>query len=353
MDKPALLDAFRFQAEWCVRLGSPFTAALLGELADDLEADGITAQVLSDWVLEPRAAALTLRFAGALHALVLDGQAPRLAAVYPPNPMPDAAMLGALARESVAAHAAFIRAFLDHAVQTNETARSGALLGGFLEISQRTNKPLSLLEIGSSAGLNLMWDRFHYDLMGGTWGDPESPVRLFVKWRGSLPPLGVQPVVTARAGCDINPVDVTQDADVRRALCYIWPDQVDRLARFKAAVAMAQEAGVRVEKQDAQHWLAKQFAARPDDTCTVLFHSIMWQYMPIDTQKTILRLIDLTGKAATPERPFAWLRFEPPTPVSPPEILLTLWPGGETTRLGFAHPHGADVDWGPEGLEPA
>jgi hypothetical protein len=74
-------------------------------------------------------------------------------------------------------------------------------------------------------------------------------------------------------------------------------------------------------------------------------HSIMWQYMPADTQTRVRSLIEAASRHATASAPLAWLRLEPPDARSRPELRLTTWPGGEDQRLAYAHPHGTTVDW--------
>ncbi len=349
--REAMLQAFAIQVPWCEELGSPLTAAVLKAAAADYAAGGPVARVLAGWTQDPMGSAVTLRLAGGLHVLVLDGAAPGLAHYYPGDEgTPDGLDLAASVSKTVHEHHDFLRTFLEQPVQTNEIGRSACLLGGFLEISRRTGLPLVLLEIGASAGLNLMWDRYGYDLSGLPWGDPDSPVQLRPNWQGGPPALAERPKITSRKGCDIAPVDVTDAAAVRRAMSYIWPDQTERLTRFRGGVALARDAGVRVEKARAEDWLARHLHPRPGQ-CTVLVHSIMWQYMPLDEQKAILARIDAAGAAATDQAPLAWLRMEPPTPLDPPEVRLSLWPGGTAERLARCHPHGKDLHWHPEPLD--
>ncbi|MFZ6764955.1 DUF2332 domain-containing protein [Pseudoroseomonas sp. WGS1072] len=344
--RAAVLEAFRKQIAWCERLGSPFTARLLGLLAEDLAAGGPAADLAGHWPGDPVADALALRLAGALHALVLSGEAPALAACYPPRAnaradAPDAAALRAV----LLARRAEIAAFLASPPQTNEVGRSGVLLGGFLEIAHRAGLPLRLLEIGASAGLNLLWDRFHYTLGDAVWGDPASPVRLAPRWTGPLPPLAAPVRVASRGACDRSPVDLRDPAQRLRLRAYVWPDQQDRLARLDGAIALALGAGSRVEPADAGDWVAARLAEPAEGQATVLYHSIMWQYMPAATRARIAGALSEAGARATAAAPLAWLRFEPPQAEARPELRLTLWPGGGESLLATAQAHGQTVDW--------
>ncbi len=338
-----ILDGLHKQVGWCRSLGSPWTAELLTHLADDLAANGPTARLIGDWPGEPTADALPLRLVGALHALALDGSQPDMTALYPPH-QAKAGEVWQVVKPVLTRREVFIRAFLASPPQTNEVGRSGVLLGGFLYIAQQTGLPLRTLEIGASAGLNLIWDRYHYTLGAGQWGNPASLVHLEPEWTGPLPPLSAKLTVAQRAACDIAPVDIADAGQRLRLTAYVWPDQQDRLARLVAAIALARAAGHRVEKADAAAWLQGQLAARQPGEATVLYHSIMWQYMPEATQSAITVLMQAAGEQATREAPLAWLRYEPTSKGGKPELGLTLWPGGEH-RLAVAHPHGRTITW--------
>jgi hypothetical protein len=239
---------------------------------------------------------------------------------------------------------AFIRAFLTSPPQTNEVGRSGVLLGGFLCIAEATRLPLRTLEIGASAGLNLIWDQYRYTIGSGQWGDPASPVHLEPVWTGTLPPLAQALSVAQRAGCDIAPIDISDTEQRLRLQAYVWPDQLDRLARLVAAISLARKAGHTVVKADAATWLQDQLASPQPRQATVLYHSIMWQYMPEAKQDAITALMQAAGERSTRQAPLAWLRFEPPSGGGKSELRLTMWPGGEQ-RLAVAHPHGRTVTW--------
>lgn len=343
-----LISSLRLQAKACAALGSPFHAALLGHAADDLAAGGIVAAILADWaegdLRSLMAAAVPLRLVGALHDLVLSGDDPPLAAAYPrPGHEADPAAAWAEAQRALAEHAARIRAFMTHEPQTNEVRRSAALLGGFLVVAKETGLPLRCFEMAASAGLNLSWDQYRYQLGGASWG-PESPVLLPTDWSGSLPPLDASPQVVERAACDRRPTDLRDPDQRRRLLAYIWPDQCERLDRIRAAIEVALARGVAVDTADAPAWAR---CAEPSEGCaTVLYHSVFWQYMPPASQAALRQVIEQHAQKASAEAPFAWLRMEPPPEdMAKMEIRLNLWPGGEDRILAHAHPHGAWVEW--------
>lgn len=337
-------EHFLKQAEACESLGSPFTARLCRLLNDLLDESTETGRRVSTWPGKPRSDAVALRLTGALHALVLTGADPALAAAYPPNHVADEDL-----RESLAAalrrHDPQLARGLDSPPQTNEIARAAMLLPGFLAIGRETGLPLAIREIGSSAGLNLLFDRFHYRYGDACWGDEISPVKLAPEVRGNPPPLGGFLDVSSRKGSDIAPVDVANAAERLRLESYIWPDQTARLERLKAALALARETPFTLRKADAADFIAEELAARGQNETFVLFHSIMWQYMPREKRLHIESLLDEAGNAPG-AAPLAWLGMEPITANDGFATLrLTLWPAAETRDLARCDYHGRWIEW--------
>lgn len=340
-----IIDAFERQAGFCQMLGSPFTAEVLGNIATDLQTDKVFLPIFAGWRLEPQDAVLALRLAGGLNYLALSGRDFRLNEVYPPLPREVAsdtlkdALLGAGEK-----HKDFLRGFIKTPVQTNEVGRSTCLMPGFVEISKRTGLPLRLLEIGTSGGLNLLWDHYSYEFGSTGIGDPQSAVLLTADWQGDLPPLSVFPTVVSRMGCDINPLDLSKEEVFFRALSYIWPDQIERVRQFKNASQLLRNCNTHIDKEDAVNWLERQLTKKVCGATTVLFHSIMWQYMPDESKSDCLRIIKQAGHAATDDSPFAYLTMEPGEG-DIPELALTVWPGGRRQVLAHCHPHGTHIKW--------
>ncbi|MDB5429248.1 MAG: hypothetical protein JWP35_364 [Caulobacter sp.] len=345
---PEDLDrGYRIQAAACRNLGSAFSGDLLERAADGALGDlrDLHRPWLEASTRKTFEDATPLRFLGALHHLTLTGAAPDLAAQYPAA-KPDTdwpALIGA-AKQAVVEHHDAIAAFMTSPPQTNEVRRSLCLVGGYLTLAAATGLPLRCLEIGASAGLNVNWDRYAYRFGEATWGDPASPVQIAGDWDGPPPPLPAA-TVAEREACDVAPVDITDEANALRLQAYVWPDQLDRLERLRAAIAMARQSGLHVEKADAAIWVAARLAPR-DGVATVLVHSVMWQYMPAETQASILATLARAAAAATPSAPVAHLSMEPdPANMAQMQVRLTLWPGGEEKLLAEVHPHGASVRW--------
>ena len=293
-------DAFRLQAEWCDKLGSPFTALLCRTLADRLDETSAFGHRALSWPLKTlRADLLALRCCGALHYHVRAKPHSKLAKAYPPNPTPDADRLWNAIRATVAERDKALTRFLDTPPQTNEVSRAGVLLGGLLRVAARWNLPLSLIEIGASAGLNLNFDRFFYDLgEGRTWGDPQSAVCVKSEWHGDIPPLDAPLQIAAQLGNDQKPLNPARTDDRRRLLAYIWPDQFDRLQRLEAALEIAAKHPVEIAEEDAAKFLASCLARKSHDgVARVVFHTIVLQYASKETRAAIKETLRRGGRA--------------------------------------------------------
>jgi hypothetical protein len=347
-----LVQALELQGAACARFGSDFSALVARAVATDIAADGAFAELARPFAHRDTRALLTdavpLRFLGALHFLALSGEDAELAALYPPNEgHPDPMVIGRRIGAAARAHAGFFGRFLESPPQTNEVNRSLALCAGFLEIVRRTGLPLRCLEIGASAGLNMNWDRYRYDIGGqGAWGDPHSPVSLAAEWSGSPPPLDVRVVVAEKKACDRAPIDLAVPEAALRLKAYVWPDQPERLARLSGAILLAGRFPPRIERADAGDWVRRNVTSAAG-TVSVLYHSVVWPYLPPATQAQITAWMDAAGESATPTQPLAWLRMEPnPADLAAPlDLKLSIWPSGEEMLLARVHPHGVKVSW--------
>ena len=322
----SLASALRAQAGHCSRLGSPLYADLLQRAAADLEEDGPVARVLDGHEADPAGSALALRLMGAVHRRVLEGAQPDMG--WPTF------------RRALIDDADAIRALLDRPVQTNDVGRCAALLPGFAAVAETTELPLRLLEVGSSAGLNLLWDRYLYEADGFSWGDPVSPVRIDFRLEGMAPAAPVVEIAERR-GCDLRPLDPSSEGGRLTLLSFVWSDQAERLRRLRAALAVAADRPVAVDRAGAADWVAARLADPVEGTATVVFHSIVMQYLPDDERRELERIVLAAGEAATGSAPLAWLRMEPAGDRA--EVRLTCWPDGEDRLLARAGYHGDPV----------
>lgn len=347
-DTDKILKQLADQALICERLGSPFTARVLRLLAAHLDDTTRFGARVRAWPGDPYGDNLALRAAGALHALARSGNVPSLTAVYPPGEATDDEVWRAIAAV-LAPHAEFLDRWLDSAPQTNEVARSGLLLGAMLTIAERTGLPLEIYEIGASAGLNLGFDEYAYALgEGRAWGRHDAPLTVDCPWRGgTTPPLHAHLEVVGKHGCDVNPLDPGSQTDRDRLLAYVWAGQTERLARVDAALKLAAREHRHIDKADAADWLDAQWVEpQPAGITRVLYHTIVWQYLPETTKTRIEALLHRLGDAATPDRPLARVSFEQDgQPQRGGAIVLTTWPGGESVELGRGDFHGRWAEW--------
>ena len=338
-------QSFLRQSAACADLGSPFTALLCRTIGENLIADCAVADTLLGWSGDAAADALALRLCGALHMLVRSGKAAALAPLYPPADPPSAECLRQAVRSTFVDHESDILGVLASPPQTNEVARSAVLLGGFLTIAAETRRPLDLIEIGASAGLNLNWDRYGYRLGATVWGDQGSLVQISADWRSTSLPPHIRPEIQRRAGCDRNPLDPASPHDRERLLSYVWPDQPARLVRLEAALNLAANLGTRVERMDAAAFVARELMRPAEGATRVIYHSIVWQYLPQAIREAIAQTIEEAGAIASPRTPVAWLAFEPDGRGDGAALTLRLWPNGETKVLARADFHGRWVAW--------
>lgn len=342
-----LAELCRAQADLCAQLGSELYAGLLRRCADDVAAGGPTWGVLRGLAGCPADFYPALRLLGSVHRLVLAGRAPALAAHYPsvggtPGPGVWDAFRGVVDEQ-----AATLAELVASPPQTNEVGRSAALLGGFLHVAGRSRLPLRLLEVGASAGLNLGWDRYRYESGDWSWGDPASPVRIPDAFVGGVP-ASVPVTVAERRGCDLSPIDVRTEDGRLTVLSYVWPDQLDRVERLRAAIRLANDAdpAVRVERADALDWLGARLASRRPGLATVVYHSIVLSYFGDAESAAFGELLTGAGRRATVDAPLAWLSLE--RAADRFEVRLRTWPGGEERLLAVVGGHGLPVRWAPD-----
>jgi hypothetical protein len=264
---------------------------LYGRLAVGIAGDQELLQLAS----AARARPVPNLFLAAVHYLLLKDSTHSLAAYYPdliahPRGKSDREAAGADSfphfRAFCLEHADAIRALLEtRLVQTNEVRRCACLLPAFALVARQTpGRDLALVEVGASAGLNLLWNRYHYDYgQGGQWGDARSPVRLACELRGAgRPPLPRPiPAIAYRIGLDLHPVDV-RDADEAlwlRAL--IWPEQTDRIALLEGAIAVARRDPPPLLAGDANDLLDGALARVPPNATVCVYHSfVLNQFSP-------------------------------------------------------------------------
>ncbi|HSS67071.1 MAG TPA: DUF2332 domain-containing protein [Nocardioidaceae bacterium] len=287
---------------------------LMRAMADDWEAGGPVREICVDWEDAPPGSVVQLRLLAGVFRLALRGESPELEPYYP--------CLGGAAppeeawptvRRVLAAHVSELRAALEVAPQTNEVGRSVALLVGLFAAVERTGlSDVRLLEVGASAGLNLLVDRFWIEGEGWSHGPDDSPVRMPHAVRG---PVAVSRLaIVERRGCDLSPVDPGTEDGRLRLRSFVWPWQIERHARLAAALEVASRHPATVDRAGAGDWLEQQLQPDGDDTLTVVWQSVTEQYWP----RAEVSRVDALVRAAAGRMPVARLAMEYPLEGEPP-----------------------------------
>lgn len=287
--------------------------------------------------------ALPLRITGGVHHLWRKGLVPELAPLFEDTGTAQSnadAMRGVFAK-----HDAALLPWLDGPPQTNEPGRSSTLMTGLLEIVARHGPKLEILEIGSSAGLNLLIDRYRIDLPGVSTGPANASVRLMPEWRGSPPP-ALAPEITNIRGVDIAPVDATTEAGADRLLAYCWADHTQRIDRLGHALALLAAHPPQLDQGDAPDWLDTRLnQPQALGVTRVLMHSIVWTYIAPHGQARITAAMEAAGARATADRPLAWVHVEADRTVHQHVLTIRSWPGFDNpVVIARAHAHGFWVE---------
>jgi hypothetical protein len=254
-------------------------------------------------------------------------------------------------------------------VQTNEVGRSAAVRPALAALAALDERPIGLIELGTSAGLNLLFDRYRIEYAPiGAVGPEDSPVQLHCELRGTRRPPGsdAAPVIVSRLGVDRAPVDVRDDDAIRWLRACIWPDASKRTERFDAAVALAREDPPEIWQGDLLDVLEEAVAMVPDDAIACLLSTWVLAYLRLEQRQQLLERV----LAIAARRPLAYVTAEyeiiapwleraarGPSHDSgelPTRLAVALWHHDrvETRDLAWMHAHGTWIEWLDEGGGP-
>jgi hypothetical protein len=343
--RKTVAETFANQVAYCRHNDAPITARISEAIINVIDhSTRFGARVLA-WEGDPVLDALPLRCTAAFHALYLTGEEPNLSGLYA-GETEAMANAEALIRSKLQKHDEALLPWLKGPPQTNEAGRSSSFVAALHWLSDKVSSKFELLEIGSSAGMNLLIDRFGYDLGGVRSGPHDAHLTIRPEWRGPPPP-DTGFTISNIKGCDIAPIDVRDPAAADRLRAYIWPEAVERFARLDMGIAMISERSVDLVQADAADWVEAQLLLpQTTGTTRVLMHSIVWQYISANGQRRITAAMEQAAARATTERPLAWIALETNRATFRHELTVRYWPGnGDKTLLGEAHAHGAWVKW--------
>lgn len=236
------------------------------------------------------------------------------------------------------------RFVVEQGVQTNEVRRSWGLLPVFLLAARDAGRPLDLVELGTSAGLNLVWDRYCYRYEAGEWGGDEARVVLSGEERRPVPRdlLSVRPAVRRRTGIDLSPIDVATEEGARLLECFVWADQAERIARLRQAIDVLREDPPELIRGDYVRLLPGLLEERDDEALTVVYQTASFGFLTDEERASVLGAIEAAGRDG--RLAFVTAAFDPEREGCFP-LDLTLWPGGRTRRAAYADFHGAWLEW--------
>lgn len=343
---PEILSGLNDQANHALKNGAPGTAAICRALIALAQGETLCGQRIANW--DPATVlrdAMPLRIAGGIHDLFRRGVEPRLGAIYS-GEITDTGAVETLIENIVSRHDSELLPWFDSPPQTNEAGRSASFVGALHWLASRVVPNYELNEIGSSAGMNLLINRYRYDLGGVVRGPDDSPVTIRPAWNGPPPPDHSFHIASVQ-GCDIQPIDVKDDASANRLMAYIWPEMPERFTRMTGGIQMIRSQHVNLIRADAADFVEHRLAALQNaGTTRVLMHSIVWQYLPDATQQRIQTAMNNAGSKATTTKPLAWISLETNRATFRHELKVSYWPGGgQPVLLGEAHAHGAWVKW--------
>ena len=238
-------------------------------------------------------------------------------------------------------HAGFLRRFTsEQDVQTNEVQRAWALLPAFLTLAD--GRPFDLVELGPSAGLNLVWDRYAYRYANGRWGSG----LLELAGDDRLPPpadLFAREVrVERRRGVDLNPVDATSEHGARLLQAFVWADQEVRLERLRRAIETLRADPPDLVRGDYVDALPGLLADRRDGAQLVGFQTASTMYLTKDGRRRLSDALEQAGRV----EPLAYLTTGRAPDDDGFSLELERYPGGKSERLAIFDFHGAWLDWG-------
>lgn len=355
-----LAEGFRAFAETSATR-APLYRTLAAAVADDPEVLALL-QVASDEQAIP-----VLLFA-AVHHELLRTREPALARFYPnlssaaagapPQTPPDGDAVAAF-RQFTLGRADAIRATIaTRHTQTNEVGRCALFLPALAALDAEMG-PLSLVDVGASAGLNLLLDRFHYTYEPGGSVGPPSTVELTCSTRGAVPVPAALPRIAAAEGLDAFPVDLDDDDALRWLEACVWPDQTDRFERLVAAIELARSVRPVVRRGDAVDDLTEVMTRAAASGHPTLTTSWVLNYLPPDARRRFVAVLDGLGQGfdlswVVAESPASTTGLPIPT-TDPPEDLTVLslvrWRDARRSvrRLATCHPHGYWMHWEAEG----
>ena len=250
--------------------------------------------------------------------------------------------------------AEWIRSFArETAVQTNEVQRSWGLLPCFLTVWHEApvERPLDLIELGASAGFNLLWDHYRHSYRAGTWGPAEAKLELRGQERRPVPGelLRLRPRVRRRTGVELRPIDAATPEGMQLLELFVWPGNEARLERLQRAAAVLRDQPPPIVAGDYVELLPSLLAKRDPEALTIVYQTASAGYLSDEQRARLTEALNADGARSGG---LAWISTMP----APDEtvdgwaIETHSWPSerawpAETRLLAYFDFHGEWLDW--------
>lgn len=336
-------ESFRYYANTIYPGRSQLYVQLAMRVAEDKELLNVAAQA-------PKKNALPNLLFAAVHFLLLKGEHHQLAAFYPSvnHTTKHYDYVYPYFRSFVLEHELEIRDIITtRSVQTNEVARCAILVPAFGLVSQQARgRPLAIIEIGSSAGLTLLWDYYHYRYAENLQcGPSNSPVQIECELRGAnKPPIPDKfPRIMWSRGVDLNPLDLRVPENVLWLRALIWPEHQRREQQLEKAIEIARQKPPEVMSGDALEILPRLIRQIDQDLSLCVYHSFTLSLAAKESREKLESIL----ASASKERDMSWISFEWEKEAETPLLALTTFNGIKKSerRLARAQAHGEWLEW--------
>ena len=203
--------------------------------------------------------------------------------------------------------------------------------------------PLHLIDIGSAAGLNLLFDRYFLDYGRLSWGDESSKVRLSCELIGETePPLnGWRPQICHRIGVDLNPIDLADARESRWLRALVWPDRPGWAAALDGAMEIVRRDPPAILAGDAVTLLPGLLREVSEGETPCLLCSYVLEYFPEESRSRFRQVLDEFGAGRD------LYLIEMSGVGERAGVGLNSWRSGayELVHLAQCQPHGQSLRW--------
>jgi hypothetical protein len=355
-DSRAISVCQQLFADFAQTSDAPLYADLAAGIAEDPQLAGLL-------LAAPPSQRLPVLLFASVHWLLLAEPDAPLARFYPNLPVPPepagGRKIGAIDafRQFCAARGRALTELLStRRTQTNEIGRCALFVPSFADIAERRG-PLAHVDVGASAGLNLLIPRYDFVYDPGGAITTGSSVTITCSTRGDVPVPETHPPIVAAIGLDADPVDVGDPLQARWLEACVWPDQVERFERLGAAIEIANREGVDIRRGDAVETVAALVAEAAGSGHPVVTTSWVLNYFSAEARCQFVGALDRAAKSVD----LSWVYVESPAlcpglpgmpaarqgPKQPTAVVVVHWRDGrrDARHVADAHPHGRWLHW--------